>query len=108
MSLLRRVESLEQRQPSESDVVRFVRFVSAAAEPSEPNAYTDHAGWWCNRNAGESAQAHRDRALNAARQRCARPVVLFECRVSDEWQALGVPQNLAGGAFSQEYSGGTP
>jgi hypothetical protein len=79
MSLLRRVESLEQRQPPESDVVRFVRFVSAADASIEPSAYTDHSGWRCDRIAGESAEAHRSRALNAARQRCSGRVVLFEC-----------------------------
>jgi hypothetical protein len=79
MSLLSRVATLEHRQPSDSDMIRVVRFVSAVGEPSEPSAYTDYAGWRCDRCPGESAEAHRARALNAARQHCTRPRVLFEC-----------------------------
>jgi hypothetical protein len=79
MSLLSRVEALEQRQPSDSDMIRFVRFVSAGGEPTEPSAYADHCGWRCDRLAEESAEDHRARAVNAARKHCTRPVVLFEC-----------------------------
>jgi hypothetical protein len=86
MSLLRRVETLEQRQPSQPDMIRVVRFVSALSEPSVPSAYTDYAGWHCDRCPGESAEAHRARALNAARQHCTGPVVLFECANDDGLQ----------------------
>jgi hypothetical protein len=79
MSLQQRVQALEQRQPAESDAVRFVRFVSASGEPSEPRAFTDHVGWRCVRELGESAEDHRARAASEAREKCVAAAVLFEC-----------------------------
>jgi hypothetical protein len=79
MNLLRRVETLEQQQPSQSGLARFVRFVSTLDVPKEPSAYTDHAGWRCDRKAGESPADHRARAAGELESRCTGRVVLFEC-----------------------------
>jgi hypothetical protein len=79
MSLQQRIQALENRKPSELEMVRFVRFVSAAGEPREPLAFTDHAGWRCDRDRGESSEAHQARARAAARLGCAGRVVLFAC-----------------------------
>lgn len=86
MNLSQRLEKLESKTPENDGGVWILSFVSPNTPIPEPIAYATGFGrldWRCERDSGESAEAHRERAEATMPNNPNGWRVLFECYAGD-------------------------